>query len=101
MAEYTVMFYPQAWSVRVREGATLLEASAKSNISINNLCGGDGICGRCKMIVKSGKIKGEGTSRLSREEIRAGYVLACEVKVLSDLVVETPRETWAKEKAYC
>ncbi len=98
MAKYTVMFYPQAWSTRVEEGTTLLEASAKSGIAINNLCGGDGICGRCKMIVKSGKVAGEGTSKLSREEIKAGYVLACEVKAQSDLVVEIPKEVWAKEK---
>jgi uncharacterized 2Fe-2S/4Fe-4S cluster protein (DUF4445 family) len=98
MAEYTVTFYPHALSVRVQEGTTLLEATAKCNIAINNLCGGDGICGRCKMIVRSGKIIGEGTSKLSREEIKAGYVLSCEVKIMSDLIVEIPKEIWAKEK---
>lgn len=98
MAEYTVMFYPQALSVRVEEGTTLLEASTKCNISLNNLCGGDEICGRCKMIVKSGDVSGDGTSTLNREEILAGYVLACAVKITSDLIVEIPKEVWAKEK---
>jgi len=98
MAEYNVIFNPQALSVRVQEGTILLDACAKCNITINNLCGGDGICGRCKMIVKSGQVKGEGTSRLSREEIKAGYVLACQVTVHSDLVVDIPRGTFAKEK---
>ena len=99
MSEYTVTFYPQALSARVKEGTALLEASAKCNIAIGNLCGGDGICGRCKMMVKSGRVTGEGTLRLSREEIRAGYVLACQVAVRSDLSVEIPKEVWAKEKA--
>ncbi len=98
MSECTVWFQPQHRSVRVPAGTTLLEASLKAHISINNLCGGDGICGRCKMIVKQGQILGEVSTKLSREEIQAGFVLACMTTVRGDLVVEVPRETWAKEK---
>ena len=98
MTDYTVMFYPQALAVRVKEGTTLLEASGKGNIAIGSLCGGDGICGRCRMIVKSGTVVGEGTAGLSREEIKDGYVLACQVAIQSDLIVEIPKEIWAKGK---
>ena len=53
-------------------------------------CGGDGICGRCKMIVKKGKIHGDGAGLLTHEEIRKGVVLACQSYVRGDLKVEIP-----------
>jgi len=75
-----------------------LEAASQANITINNICGGDGICGRCKMIVKSGEISGQVSGKLTRDEIRGGFVLACMTFVQSDLLVEIPEETWAREK---
>ena len=98
MKNCTVRFYPQHITVEVPEGTTLLEAAARGQISLNNLCGGDGICGRCKMVVKEGEVKGELSPKLTREEVQAGVVLSCMTKVLGDLIVEIPEETWAKEK---
>ena len=98
MAECSVTFHPQNKTARVKKGSSLLEATQKAQITINNLCGGDGICGRCKMIVKKGEVYGEVSSKLTREEIQQGFVLACQTFVKSDLVVEIPEETWAKEK---
>ncbi len=98
MSECTVTFRPQSSEVRVRKGATLLEAATAAGITINNLCGGDGICGRCKMIVREGEVSGQVTGKLSREEIKEGYVLACMSFVESDVLVEIPESTLAKEK---
>lgn len=99
MGECTVTFHPQNISVTVEQGQTLLEAASRAKIQINNICGGDGICGRCKMIVKSGDVAGEVTGKLTREEIKSGFVLACMSRVENDLVVEIPPETLAHEKA--
>ena len=93
-----VTFQPQKKTVTVDKGTSLLEAASDAQITINNLCGGDGICGRCKMIVKEGQISGEVSGKLTREQIRKGYVLACITLVQTDLVVEIPEETLAKEK---
>lgn len=98
MPQYTVRFYPQNVTVKVPEGTTLLEAASRGQIALNNLCGGEGICGRCKMIVKEGEVRGELSSKLTREEVQAGTVLSCMTKVYGDLIVEIPEETWAKEK---
>jgi uncharacterized 2Fe-2S/4Fe-4S cluster protein (DUF4445 family) len=98
MSKCRVSFQPQNKTVKVSEGISLLEAASKAHITINNLCGGDGICGRCKMIVKEGQVSGEVSAKLSREEIRKGYVLACITFVQTDLLVEIPEETLAKEK---
>jgi uncharacterized 2Fe-2S/4Fe-4S cluster protein (DUF4445 family) len=93
-----VTFYPQNKVVSVERGTSLLDAVSRANITINNLCGGDGICGRCKMIVKEGDVSAEVSPKLTREEIKSGFVLACMTQINSDLVVEIPEQTLAKEK---
>ena len=98
MDECKVIFFPQNKTVSVSKETTLLEAASQADITINNLCGGDGICGRCKMIVKTGEVGGRVTGKLSREQIKTGYVLACMSYVKSDLTVEIPSEILAKEK---
>ena len=98
MPIYTVRFYPQDVTVRVSEGITLLEAASQGQIALNSICGGEGICGRCKMIVKEGSVRGDLSPKLTRGEVREGYVLSCMTKVHGDLIVEIPEETWAKEK---
>ncbi len=98
MSKYTVTFNSHDKQIVVNQGTTILEAVSQAEITINNLCGGDGICGRCKMIVVKGKISGEVSGKLSRDEIKSGYVLACLTTVESDLEIEIPAETLAKAK---
>ena len=86
MKKCKVTFYPQKKVVSVEKGTSLLEAVSKAHITINNLCGGDGICGRCKMIVKEGDVTGEISEKLTREEVKRGIVLACMTYVESDLI---------------
>ena len=99
MSEYSVTFKPHGKTVRVEADTTLLQAALEAGITINNLCGGDGICARCKMIVLEGRVSSKVSAKLTREEIQQGYVLACLTPVDDDLVVEIPEETMAKEKA--
>ena len=98
MKKCKVTFYPQNKVVSVEKGTSLLEAVSNAHITINNLCGGDGICGRCKMIVKQGDVTGEISEKLTREEVKRGIVLACMTYVESDLNIEIPEDTLAKEK---
>ena len=92
-SQYKVAFTPLYKAVTVPAGMTLLEAAGKAGIAIDSVCGGDGICGRCRMIVVEGKVGGDATALLTREEIRQGVVLACQTTVESDLRVEIPAET--------
>ncbi len=98
MSECNVIFYPWNKEIKVKQGTTLLEASQMAGITISDLCGGEGICGRCKMIVKEGRVSGKISGKLTRDEIRNGFVLACLTFVKSDLVIEIPRDVFAKEK---
>ena len=93
MKTYSVQFEPEQRTVEVVAGATILAAANKAGVFVNSLCGGDGACGRCRVVVRQGRVEAGSTEFFTREEIRSGYVLACEAKVASDLVVEVPPET--------
>jgi len=98
MAHHTVVFAPFGKTVAVEAGATLLEAAANAHIALDSPCGGDGACGRCKLIVKSGGAGAEATGLLTEDEIARGYVLACQTRVQGDMRVEIPPDSRAKEK---
>ncbi len=98
MPSCKVAFVNLGKSVSVKTGTTLLEAAGRAGITVNSVCGGDGICGRCRMVVTAGKYSGEVGPSLTRDEIRRGVVFACRCLVESDLVVEIPEETRARDK---
>jgi len=90
---YKVLFRPGEVTVEAAAGATILAAAGKAGVFINSLCGGDGVCGRCRVIVREGKTSGGSTEFFTREEIQQGHILACQARIESDLVVEIPPET--------
>ena len=98
MADFSVTFPSLGKTVTVDSQTTLLEAAGRAGTSINSVCGGDGICGRCKMIVRSGKVRSDTSMLLTRDEVQAGTVLACQAYPESDLVVDIPDETRVREK---
>ena len=91
--ECRVQFLPDDKSVVVKTGTTILEAATQAGVFIDGICGGDGVCGRCRVAVRSGTATGGTTNHLTREEILDGYILACEGHIQSDLVVDVPAET--------
>jgi len=93
-----VTFLPQGETVEVERGITFLEASAKAGVYVNSICGGDGICGKCKLVIKEGEVKTRPTTLLSRDEIKRGYILACQTEVIDDVVVEIPPESRVEGK---
>ena len=98
MSKPTVTFSPLRRKVSVEPGTSLLEAAARADIVLGNVCGGDGICGRCKMVVKDGKVRDGASMLLTREEIQSGVVLACQTFVEGDVSVDIPEETLASER---
>lgn len=93
MTKFKVTFNPDDKSVEVDKGSTLLSCAISAGIYINSSCAGDGVCGRCKAIVKKGSVQTQPTGRISQEERKAGYVLTCLSTVQSDLEVEVPAES--------
>ncbi len=90
---YKVTFLPDGKSAEVHPDQTLLEAAHQAGVYVNSLCGGDGICGRCRLILREGQIEETPHPLLTREEVQRHYVLACKSSPRSDVVVEVPVES--------
>jgi len=88
-----VRFLPDGVSVSVPEGTTILDAARQANVYLNSVCGGDGICGKCRVILKSGRVDSPPTTLLTRDEVIQGNVLACMARVMTDTEVLVPEET--------
>ncbi|MGD9015380.1 MAG: ASKHA domain-containing protein [Candidatus Omnitrophota bacterium] len=93
MEKFKVTFYPDDKIVMIQKGKTILAAAISAHIYINSSCGGDGVCGRCKIILKKGEVTTQHSGRLSPEQRRQGYYLACQTMVQSDLEVLIPPES--------
>jgi len=68
----------------------LHDAIEQAGLSINLPCGGQGRCGRCKVVVETGEVKRRSISRLSQTELEQGYALACQTLVEGNTVVFIP-----------
>ena len=90
---HCIRFLPDGREAVIEQGHTLLEAAQLAGVYVGAICGGEGTCGKCRLIVCEGEVSGESTEFLTRAEIRRGYVLACQVVPHSDLVVEVPPES--------
>ncbi len=78
------------------KGDNLLEKMREEDIRIEALCGGKGQCGKCKVILDSGRVKKKSTTPdkfLSPEELKQGYYLACMVELLEDCEFTIPAES--------
>jgi len=93
MKTYAVTFLPEEKTIRAARGKSLLEVAKAAGISINSICGGEGVCGKCRVLVKSGKVTAQPTMFLTRREIQRGMALACQTYVDGDAVVEVPLES--------
>jgi len=91
--ECVVRFLPHNIDVKVVKGTTILEVAIKYGIGIRSICGGKGLCGKCKVIVRRGRVEVRKSDLLSHEEVEKGYVLACLTKIVEDTEVEIPVES--------
>lgn len=93
MHEFKVKFLPHNKEIIVPDGKNLIRAAMEAGIHINASCGGEGVCGKCRVILEEGKIEGGVSERLSKEDIEKGYRLACKSKVRSNIVIRIPTES--------
>ncbi|MBN2062077.1 MAG: DUF4445 domain-containing protein [Deltaproteobacteria bacterium] len=94
-----VVFLPDNKDVEVDAGTTLMEAAEKAGVHINNLCGGKGVCGKCRIQITDGRVRADkhSISLLSKEEIKEGYALACQTRVDGYMEVLIPPESRLEE----
>ncbi len=95
MSRYKVIFLPDQKEAEVEEGTTLFEAAEEAGVYINSLCGGQGLCGECRLQVLSGNAKTDkhAIGFFSGDEIRKDYVLACQTRAEDNLEVLIPAKS--------
>jgi len=91
-----VLFNPINRELTAEKGDNLLHRMREEGIRIEALCGGKGLCGKCKVILEEGKVKKKSTTPdkfLSHDELEQGYHLACMVELIEDCVFTIPTES--------
>ncbi|MBI4849199.1 MAG: DUF4445 domain-containing protein [Nitrospirae bacterium] len=72
---------------------SILEALKLAGIYLTSSCGGKGTCGKCKVIVKSGRVDSRSKIKLTQDEVGKGYVLACRTFPSEDVLIDIPKES--------
>jgi uncharacterized 2Fe-2S/4Fe-4S cluster protein (DUF4445 family) len=93
MTTHAISFQPHNITIDVLEGETILRGALEAGVHINASCGGEGVCGKCRVIIENGTVAGGISERLSPEDIQKGYRIACQSVVESDLTVRIPVES--------
>ncbi|MBN1394672.1 MAG: DUF4445 domain-containing protein [Pirellulales bacterium] len=95
--EVSVRFRPSGREAFVLPGTRLVEAAAEAGLMIDLPCGGEGTCGKCRLIVASGASDPTAVERkwFSDEELRSGWRLACQSTVQRPLEIEIPSASHA------
>ena len=90
--EFPVTFQPGDKQVYVLAGTRLQEAATAADLVLDAPCGGEGTCGKCRVIVSQGAAPPtvEECNMLSKEELHAGCRLACQAIVGGPMHVLVP-----------
>lgn len=108
MSNYKVVFTPSGIRGEIKEGTDVLSAARELGADVASLCGGNGLCTRCKVKLSTGSFpKHQITSetphlspitsaereRISDADLEKGYRLSCNAKIQGDIVIDVPAES--------
>lgn len=93
LKKYKISFNPIGNTVDVLSGTSVLDAARLAGINLTAVCGGNGNCGQCRVIISKGKtspVADQEKEIFSQDEIDCGYRLACNTFPESDLKIDIP-----------
>ena len=96
-----LLFQPKGISYVNKEGETVLEAAIKAGVILESPCGGNGICGKCRIKVLIGEgnpVTEEEKQIFSKEELLEGWRLACKFVPKYFKVCEVEVPAWSKDE---
>ena len=111
--KHTVVFQPSGLRGKITDGASVLEASRNLGDGIESVCGGNGVCGKCRVRIEHGFFAAYGidssidsvkdNGQASREflkpaELKQGYRLACQTHIHGDVVVFVPEQSRKRQQ---
>jgi uncharacterized 2Fe-2S/4Fe-4S cluster protein (DUF4445 family) len=88
-----VTFKPYDITIEVPDGENLLRAALSAGVHINASCGGEGVCGKCRVLLESGDLTSTRAGLISDEDWDLGYRQACQSWVNADVVIRIPPES--------
>ena len=104
----TVVFTPSGLRGAVKNGTTILDAARLLGVDLDSVCGGRGICTKCKVkpsfgsfskfnieakednLAESTKIENKS---IEKNRISCDERLGCQTKILGDMVIDVPEES--------
>jgi uncharacterized 2Fe-2S/4Fe-4S cluster protein (DUF4445 family) len=84
---------PSGKSIPSAQNISILKSLKGEGIYLTSSCGGKGTCGKCRIIFRSGTADVRSTIKLTQEEIKSGYALACQTFPTEDVRIEIPKES--------
>ena len=93
-----VRFLPYDMEIPVAKGENLLQTAIAAGVYINASCGGEGVCGKCKVFIEKGRVESKRTEGLSQAEYDQGYRQSCQTTILDDLEVRVPVESYLDKR---
>jgi uncharacterized 2Fe-2S/4Fe-4S cluster protein (DUF4445 family) len=110
--EALVVFAPSGRRGRVPVGTSLLEAARQLSVDLDSVCGGRGICGRCRVRILEDPSNESGSGSLSaisepeqryarRSELGPDFRLGCHARVQGNVSVEVPVSSRLRRQVVC
>jgi uncharacterized 2Fe-2S/4Fe-4S cluster protein (DUF4445 family) len=96
MTKLLVNIQPIGRRVEIEPGTDLLTAAQRAGVEVVASCGGLGICATCKVRILQGSVTPPTLTEeeeLGKEEMAAGFRLACQTIPLEDVRIDIPRES--------
>jgi uncharacterized 2Fe-2S/4Fe-4S cluster protein (DUF4445 family) len=95
-----VTFLPADRTVYVLAGTRLIEAAAEAGIILDSPCGGEGICGKCRVRLENPSIEPGRAEKIFflPVEIGLGFRLACQTEVRQAMTVFVPETSLVAAK---
>ena len=88
-----VTFQPSGRQFEVTQADSLFEIAAEAGVEVDTVCGGNGSCGKCKVLFEEDPPVACSIDymHLSGGEIARGYRLSCQVLAKDGMVVRVPK----------
>lgn len=108
MTTHKIVFTPSGIRGEVKTGTDILSAARELGADVASICGGNGLCTRCKIKLSTGsfpkhQIESEADhlspilaterKQIDDTELSEGYRLSCQAKIQGDVVVDVPAQS--------
>ncbi len=99
--KHIIYFEPSGDKGPVKEGKSILEAAREIGIDLISICGGKGVCGKCRIEIKEGSENltppTDNEKKILKDDLNSFYRLACSARINGPVSVTIPEGTMVKE----